>query len=117
NPVAARGRRDQQDPQLRGDLVDWYTKHAAGPLPVDFRDPPRLPTLASSGHSRWVVLAGRPGLRGEVGHDPRDQRLEAEVPALLARVDLAVGPHHPPQASRQPDWPDHDRRLTHGASN
>src|SRR5215472_13725398 len=69
DPVAARGRIDQQDPELRGGLIDRNAEHAPGPSAVNLRDPPRLPSTVR--------------VRGEVGYDPRDQRLEARVPAVL----------------------------------
>src|SRR5207244_6707183 len=66
-PLAARARVDEQDPQLRGLLVGRDAEDAAHPAAVQLGYPGRL--------------AGRVVPAGIVGDDPRDQRLEIAVPA------------------------------------
>jgi len=57
------------------------------------------------------VPAHRVVIRGVVGHDPGDQRLEAGVPTELGGVQLSMRHHHPPQIARLPQTPDHHLRL------
>jgi hypothetical protein len=75
-------------------LVTAHTEHAPRRHAVDLGDP--------------GPLAGGIVLLGEAGGDPRDQHLERLVPAVLARVELAVALDHPSQvAGSQPAH--HDR--------
>ena len=83
---------DEQDPQLRDaglaagcDDAEHATRAAA----VDLGDPRRLAL-------RVVAL-------GEVGHDPRHERLEAGVPAELLGVQLAVALDDPAEVAGPSD--------------
>src|SRR3954451_5011316 len=54
------------------------------------------------------------GPGGEVGHDPRDERLEARVPAVLGGVQLPVRGHDPAEIAGSADLADLD--VGHRAS-
>ena len=58
-------------------------------------------------------LARRVALRGVVGDDPRDERLELRRPAELLGVDLAVGEHDPAQVARGAELADADVVVGH----
>jgi hypothetical protein len=69
---SARGRLDQQRPQLRGVFVFLDNKDAAGKLVVALGDPARLAL-------RFEII-------DEPAQDRCDQRLEALVPAVLLGI-------------------------------
>ena len=71
DPAPARPRVDEQQAQLGDVVLAAHAQHAAGGLAVDLGDPRRL--------------AARVVGPGVVGDDPRDERLEALVPAVLLR--------------------------------
>ena len=85
--VAAPIGMDEQDPKQRRALVlgIGHAEDAPHPPSVELGDPGGLEARVTAG--------------GVVGHDPGHECLEARVPAELARVDLAVGHHDPPEVA------------------
>jgi len=93
NTVAAAVRVHEQDAQHRVPVVGGHARHAAHADAVQLGDPHLVPH------------------RIQAADDARDQPLEADVPAELAGVELAVGLHDPAQVARPVGGPD---RNSHG---
>jgi two-component system cell cycle response regulator len=83
--AAPRARVDEQQAQLRDVLLAAHAQHAAGGLAVDLGDP--------RGLAARVVVAR------VLGHDLRDERLEALVPAVLLRIEPAVSLDDPAEVA------------------
>ena len=85
--VPPRPRLDQQQPELaHAGRGPRHEEHAARAPPIQRGDP---------------APVARPDLaRRELTHDPRHQPLEALVPPVLLRVDLAVALDHPAEVAR-----------------
>jgi hypothetical protein len=93
--AAARLRIDEQNPQLRdARIFVCDAEHAPRALTGDLGDP--------GGVARVIDLGG------EVGHDPRDEPLEALIPSEFGGVALAMGLYDPAEIPGLAERPDRD---------
>src|SRR3982074_1494832 len=97
--VAAGGRIDQQDSQLRGGCIRRHAEHTAYPAAIELCDP--------CGFASRIV----PGR--VVRHNPCDERLKTRIPSELRCVYLAVCHDDPSQVASGTESADPDLRSTH----
>jgi AcrR family transcriptional regulator len=93
----SRLRVDEQDAELRGQVIGGDAEHASDAVAGRVLGDPRRAAV--------IAVAGI-GVIRVVGDDAGDERLERHIPTELRRVQLAVRHHDPTEVAGLPEWPD-----------